>query len=149
MTGRAILQGLQFGRGEPPVLMKGVGISRQQEVTVFTIDLHQHPDHLLICLGGELDLDTSRTLRQQLSDMLQHAEFPFILDLSGLWFIDSSGLGVLLATARLPAERRPRIVLPEDGPVSRLFRTTRLDTLLGVYPSVDAALGCPVTRSAA
>jgi anti-sigma B factor antagonist len=117
---------------------------------VLTIDLHYRADHLLLCLSGELDLDSSVKFQQRLSELSEQEHRPVIIDLSGLHFVDSSGLGALVATIRLPAQRRPRIVLrPSDGSVSRLLRVTRVDSLLAVAPSVEAALGDLVAGSVA
>jgi anti-anti-sigma factor len=109
---------------------------------VLTVDLHLRADHLLLCLSGELDLETSAALRQRLTELSDQEQQPIVLDLSGLQFVDSSGLGALVGTLRLPEDRRPRIVLsPANGPIGRLLRITRADTLLPVYPSVESALG--------
>jgi anti-sigma B factor antagonist len=111
-----------------------------QEARVFTLDVHPEPDHLLLQVGGELDLHSKPMFRERLTELLQQARQPIIIDLSDLEFIDSSGLGVLLAIARLPEGSRPRVVVTRrDGPVRRLLRTTHLDILLDIYPSVEAA----------
>jgi anti-sigma B factor antagonist len=108
---------------------------------LFTLDVHSETDHLLLRLGGELDLHGRLAFRERLAELTQQARQPVVLDLSDLKFIDSSGLGALLAIIHVPEACRPRIVLDHvDGPVGRLLQTTRLDLLLGVHPSVEAAL---------
>jgi len=118
---------------------------------VFTLDVHHDSDHLLLRPRGELDLHSCQQFRDRLGDLVRQADRPIVLDLSDLQFIDSSGLGAMLTILRLPAERRPRVVLSaSNGPVGRLLRTTRLDMLLTVHPSVQAALASRVpARSAA
>lgn len=118
---------------------------------MLTLDVHHRADHLLLCLHGELDLESSPTFRDRLADLIENRRQPIVIDLSELRFVDSSGLAALVATLRLPEGQRPRVVLPSsDGAVSRVLRTTRLDTLLGVHLSVEAALAPPATaRSAA
>jgi anti-sigma B factor antagonist len=120
-----------------------------QEALVLTFDFYHRADHLVLSVSGELDLESSQPFRQRLADLTGQGQLPLLIDLSGLRFVDSSGLGALLATVRLPEERRPRIVLtPTDHPVNRLLRTTRMDSLLRVYPSVEAALGSAAVLSA-
>jgi anti-sigma B factor antagonist len=118
---------------------------------LLTLDVHHQADHLLIRLDGELDLESSRMFRDRLNDLRARADRPTVIDLSSLRFIDSSGLAALVATLRLPREHRPRVVLaPSDGPVNRVLRTTRLDLLLEISPSLEAALASPLAvRSAA
>ena len=121
-----------------------------QEALVLTFDLSQRADHLLLAVNGELDLESSLPFRQRLAELTGQGQLPLLIDLSGLRFVDSSGLGALLACVRLPEERQPRIVVTAtDHPVRRLLRTTRMDALLQVYPSAEAALGSTVVRSAA
>jgi anti-sigma B factor antagonist len=118
---------------------------------LFTLDVRPETDHLLLRLGGELDLHSRLAFRERLAELTQEARQPVVLDLSDLKFIDSSGLGALLGIIRVPEARRPRLVLARsDGPVGRVLRTTRLDLLLRVHPNVEAALAASaVTRSAA
>lgn len=53
----------------------------------------------VVSLRGELDISTSRQLDARLRSLLaQHKQV--VLDLSELSFIDSSGLAVLITTAR-------------------------------------------------
>lgn len=117
---------------------------------MLTLDLHQRADCLLLHAEGELDVETSGTFRQRLSDLVRQESLPIVVDLTGLQFVDSCGLGALVVTLRIPEEVRPRIVLqPDNGRIGRLLQTTRMDRLLPVYPSVEAALAAPVIRSAA
>jgi anti-sigma B factor antagonist len=108
---------------------------------VFTLDVHSELDHLLLRVGGELDLHSRLAFGERLTELMQQTRQPVVLDLSDLKFIDSSGLGALLAIIRMPEACRPRFVLARsDGPVGRLLRITRLDHLLDLHPSVKAAL---------
>jgi anti-sigma B factor antagonist len=117
---------------------------------VFTLDVDSKTDHLLLRVGGELDLHSRRAFRERLAELTDQARQPVVLDLSDLKFIDSSGLGALLGIIRLPESCRPRLVLERsDGPVGRLLRTTRLDLLLRVHPSVEAALAASAAAGSA
>lgn len=117
---------------------------------MLALDLHQRTDCLLLCASGDLDVETTASFRQRLSDLVSQQSLPVVVDLSGLQFVDSSGLGALVVTLRLPEAIRPRIVLePANGRISRLLHNTRIDLLLPVYPSVEAALEASSVRSAA
>jgi anti-sigma B factor antagonist len=117
---------------------------------VLTLDIHQRADYILLRASGVLDLETSVTFQRRLAEFVQQDRRPVVVDLSGLQFLDSSGLGALVITLRLPEGRRPRIVLePANRPVGRLLHAARMDQLLPIYPSVEAALAAPAARSAA
>lgn len=117
---------------------------------MFTLEVHSESDHLLLRIGGELDLHSRTAFVEGLTELQRQTPHLIVLDLSDLKFVDSSGLGALLAILRVPEESRPRLVLTRcDGPVRRVLRTTRLDLLLGVHSSVEAALAQPASVGSA
>lgn len=64
-----------------------------------------------------------------------------ILDLNHVQFIDSSGLGAIVAAMKnLGAERR-LILAGLTVTVEKVFRLTRMDTVFGVFSTVEQALG--------
>ena len=61
-----------------------------------------------------------------------------VLDLGQVDFIDSSGLGAIVAAMK---QLSPRLDLANlTAPVDRVFRLTRMDTVFRIYPSIDAAM---------
>jgi len=66
-------------------------------------------------VSGELDLVTSPALRQSVHDVVATGRHSIVLDLSGVVFCDSSGVGVLIAARRLMRSCRGRLRL--CGPV--------------------------------
>jgi anti-anti-sigma factor len=112
-----------------------------QEALVFTLNVHHDADYSHLRLQGELDLHTCHLFRDRLTELVHGAQSLLVLDLTELQFIDSSGLGALLILLRVPEAQRPRIVLaPSNRPVARLLRTTRIDLLLTIHPSLESAL---------
>jgi anti-sigma B factor antagonist len=80
-------------------------------------------------VAGQLDLATADDLADRLRDVLDARTGSIVLDLSGVDFIDSSGLSVLLGAV----DRHPgRIRL---GPASR--RVDRLLEVSGTRPMFD------------
>ncbi|MEU6243052.1 STAS domain-containing protein [Streptomyces sp. NPDC047024] len=70
---------------------------------------------LRVC--GELDLVTSPVLRQRVHDVVAEGHHSLVLDLSDVFFCDSSGVGVLIASRRLirSCQGRLRLILPDRG----------------------------------
>ncbi|MEU4151667.1 STAS domain-containing protein [Streptomyces sp. NPDC026659] len=70
---------------------------------------------LRVC--GELDLVTSPVLRQRVHDVVAEGHHRLVLDLSDVFFCDSSGVGVLIASRRLirSCQGRLRLILPDRG----------------------------------
>ncbi len=91
-------------------------------------------------LGGDVDVGSAQALRELLADAL--AEGPVVVDLSGVRFIDSSGIGLFVTAHRRAEEQGTRFSLaaPSEG-AARVLSLTRTDRLLTVHPSVVDALG--------
>jgi len=109
-----------------------------------TIDLTNEKDGAVqnFRLTGSLDVATSPTLRAALLESAEHEGHSLVVDLTLLDFIDSTGLGALIGAHRRASERKGslRIVAPE-GQILRLLRITGLLDVLGVYSSVESAIG--------
>jgi anti-anti-sigma factor len=69
-------------------------------------------------VSGELDLLTVPQLRDALSNAGDRSR-DLVLDFAGVSFVDSSGLGLLLATARATQERGAALVLRAPTPTVR------------------------------
>ncbi len=99
-------------------------------------------------VSGELDLVTSPVLRQRVHDVVAEGHHCLVLDLSEVFFCDSSGVGVLIAVRRLirSCQGRLRLVLPARGAadgshVNRVLGALGVRRLFDVYGDLDAALG--------
>lgn len=62
-----------------------------------------------------------------------------ILDLSSVTFIDSSGLGAIVAVMKQLGEGRQLDLAGLTPMVEKVFRLTRMDTIFTLYPSLDDA----------
>ena len=96
----------------------------------------------LITVQGELDLSTAPQLRAELFTAIREGASGLIVDLDECPFIDSTGLGVLCHAARRmrgPDGRSAVVVVSGQQQVERVFRLTRVDTLVPLFSSADAA----------
>ncbi len=63
-----------------------------------------------------------------------------VLDLERVQFIDSSGLGAIIAVMKLLAPER-RLDLADLAPiVAKVFRLTRMDSVFAIHVDADAAV---------
>lgn len=67
-----------------------------------------------------------------------------ILDLGKVDFIDSSGLGAIIAVMKALAERQRLDLAALEPAVDKVFRLTRMDTIFRIFDSVEDALAHPV-----
>jgi anti-sigma B factor antagonist len=95
----------------------------------------------VVSVMGEVDRATAPALQQTLLSATGDRAGEAIVDLTSCSFLDSRGLGVLVATrARLArSNRRLALVLPKQS-VLRIFQITQFDELFEIYPSLRAAV---------
>ncbi|MDH6218313.1 STAS domain-containing protein [Streptomyces pseudovenezuelae] len=115
-------------------------------VAFYVIDGEQG-DWTVLQVSGELDLVTSPALRQRVHDAVAEGRHSLVLDLSDVFFCDSSGVGVLIASRRLirSCQGSLRLILPargaDDGShVNRVLGALGVRRLFDVYPDVEAAV---------
>jgi anti-anti-sigma factor len=97
--------------------------------------------HTVVELSGEADLNDSGALRDLIAVESGDLTGTLILDVSGLRFMDSSVLHVILVAARSMAGQGGVLALaaPTEA-VRRILSLTGADQLLPVYDSVAEAL---------
>ena len=94
-----------------------------------------------MAVGGEVDVHTAAQLRAALDAEIAAGHTRIVLDLDGVGFLDSTGLGVLVGRLKLVRNQSGwlRIVCSSDR-VLRVFRITRLDKVFGIHASVADAV---------
>lgn len=90
---------------------------------------------------GELDMASAPRLRQELMALASAGRTAVVLDLAGVDFMDSTGLGVILgALKRLRAAGGDLTLARAEPQVAKVFEITRLDDILTLHPTIDAAV---------
>lgn len=98
-------------------------------------------ERLLVGLDGELDHFCAQSVRRELDSLLQDPTIrQLILDFSGLTFMDSSGIGVILGRYRLLRERGGAVaVIHMNAHVSRIFHMSGMDRVIHQLDKVQEA----------
>ena len=106
------------------------------------VDPDVAPGTVLVRAAGELDVFTTPLLRDALLRLPLESLSAVVVDLAGLTFMDSSGLGVLVAAQKKlrPGGGSLRVVCG-GGPVLRMLEITGLLGTIAVFATVDEALG--------
>ena len=66
-----------------------------------------------------------------------------VLDLSDVEFIDSSGLGAIVAAMKQLGGNRMLDLAGLNPTVEKVFRLTRMDTVFRLFPTLDEAMAAP------
>jgi len=93
-----------------------------------------------IAVQGEVDVYTSPRLKQAIVEAIDAGCVNVVVDLEGVGFIDSSGLGVLVSGLRRVKEHDGtlRLVCTHDG-IIKIFRITGLDKVFPLFSSPEEA----------
>ncbi len=95
----------------------------------------------VVDVRGEIHVSTASEFSRRLGGALERGRRLVVLDLTGVEFIDSTGMGVLLGGLRDVSRRGGRLVLALANPtVLRLFEITRLDDTFDIVPTREEAL---------
>jgi anti-sigma B factor antagonist len=96
----------------------------------------------LVAPSGEIDAYTAPKLGRRLLTLVDQGKTGVVVDLSGVTFLDSTALGVLLNAVRQLSSRRGQLILvcPSER-VQRPFQITGLAERLSITGSREEALG--------
>jgi anti-sigma B factor antagonist len=99
------------------------------------------PTTLLIAVKGEIHSTTAPEFSERLNDAISRGNTAVVLDLTGVEFIDSTGLSVLLNGLRRITRARGRMVIACANPtVLRLYEIPTLDSTYEHQPNSDVAI---------
>ncbi|WP_113911399.1 STAS domain-containing protein [Roseovarius dicentrarchi] len=100
-----------------------------------TSHIGQH--HLITVNAPRIDAAQAIAFKDAMRAATADATDPVVLDLGQVQFIDSSGLGAIVAAFKLlgPGRRMDLACLTPD--VAKVFRLTRMDTIFAIHPSLE------------
>jgi anti-sigma B factor antagonist len=98
-------------------------------------------DRTVVAVAGEIDVYTAPRLREQLVELVNGGSYHLVIDLEGVEFLDSTGLGVLVGgLKRVRAhDGSLRLVCTQER-ILKIFRITGLTKVFSIHDTVDAAV---------
>lgn len=95
----------------------------------------------VISISGELDLYTAPRLKEELLAAIDDGVLKIVVDMSGVHFIDSSALGVLIGgVKRLKPDGGGMVLVSIDENVNWIFRITGLNNVFDIFSTRDEAI---------
>ena len=107
------------------------------------IEVLKHGRINIVEISGKLIIGTGDVLiRSKLQEMLDDGERFFVFDMTDVSYMDSAGLGAMVACAKRAGERNGvlKIVTLPQGKADVLFNVTGLNRVFEVFGDRDAAL---------
>ena len=107
-----------------------------------TLRIRQRGTVVLAAVEGEVDLSNRDRLTAELTKSVANSATGLMLDLSGLEFLDSSGVHMLYDLAERLANRQQRyaVVLPLNRPPRRAIELSGVDPAGWLYADTASAL---------
>lgn len=94
----------------------------------------------VISIEGEIDLASSPELRRLLRAHADAKQAALVLDFAAVQYVDSSGLATLVEYLRDAAAYGGRLAVASPSQrVRSVFELVRLDSLIPLHPSLEAA----------
>ena len=95
----------------------------------------------ILACQGRMDAQVSDLLKERILELLDKGATDLVLDLEGLEFLDSSGLGALVSCLRRIKEKKGEIKLAGLRPeVRSIFDITRVSRLFHICENVPDAV---------
>jgi len=94
----------------------------------------------LFRLTGLLDAFSEPTFRKVMGNYVTQGPSNLILDLSGIDFVDSSGLGALVQLVKKAKDAQGSLQIIANPRVMQTVKLVRLEKFLSIQPSVDEAI---------
>lgn len=104
------------------------------------LDVTENNGVSVLTVRGEVDVYTAPTLRERLVGMAEKGQYRIIVDLEGVDFLDSTGLGVLVGgLKRLRSHDGDLQLVCTQHRILKVFEITGLTKVFSIFDSVSAA----------
>lgn len=97
--------------------------------------------HTVVRVVGEVDLDTAQRLRERLIGLVTDGQYRLVVDLEGVEFLDSFGLGVLVGgRKRVLSHAGSFTLVCTQESLLKVFHITGLSSVFPIHASVEEAV---------
>ena len=109
-------------------------------MTTLSLETREEGDQVRIALAGELDLSSALTFDEEVRRAEERQPKTLVIDLSGLRFLDSTGLRLIMSAQARARKRGMRLAIVEGGDaVKRIFRLAGVNRRLDIVSEAPAA----------
>jgi anti-sigma B factor antagonist len=124
--------------GAAPPLNQGAGGPEKSPALTVRIETSANGSSV-VALAGELDLSTIPRMEPALLEQIRQRT-AVLVDLTGLSFIDSSGIGVLIQAFRESNGNPMHVVVGPGSQVEQVFQITGVNDAFPVFDDRELAL---------
>ncbi|MCU0826771.1 MAG: STAS domain-containing protein [Tabrizicola sp.] len=91
-------------------------------------------------IEDRIDAATAIQFKERMRDITAGGTQRVVLDLARVQFLDSSGLGAIVAVKKLLGPDRVLELSGLTPTVEKVFRLTRMDSVFTIHPTLEAAV---------
>lgn len=96
---------------------------------------------IVLGIGGKINTEASEDLFKKMIDLIDNGARHLLLDLSGVDYVNSSGLRILLTVAKRMTDLNGKIVVADVAElIYQVLQVSGCISHIGVYPSREEAL---------
>lgn len=104
------------------------------------LDVRTVDSHSVVDVKGEIDVYTAPKLREKLIELVSDGSYNVVVNLEGVDFLDSTGLGVLVgALKRVKAHDGSLSLVCTQDKILKIFKITGLTKVFPIHDSVEDA----------
>ena len=108
------------------------------------LDVEGRNKFAVLSVRGEVDVYTAPKFRERLIELVGEGKHHIVVDLEGVDFLDSTGLGVLVGgLKRVRSHNGDLVLVCTQSRILKVFEITGLTKVFSIYDSVDAATATP------
>ena len=105
------------------------------------LDTEEHNGFTVLAVQGEVDVYTAPQLREQLISLVDAGKRNIVVNLEGVEFLDSTGLGVLVGgLKRVRSAGGDLSLVCTQRRILKVLEITGLTKVFSIHDSVDAAV---------
>jgi anti-sigma B factor antagonist len=106
-----------------------------------TISTREAGGRTVVSVAGEIDVYTAPRLREEITELVAAGTYDLVIDMSGVEFLDSTGLGVLVGGLKKVRahEGSLQLVCNQDR-LLKIFRITGLAKVFVIHDTAEDAL---------
>ncbi len=108
------------------------------DLTLATRDVN---DRIVVDVSGEIDVYTAPKLRDKITELVGDGVYDLVIDLEGVEFLDSTGLGVLVGgLKKVRAHDGSLSLVCTQDRLLKIFQITGLSKVFAIHETAEAAL---------
>jgi anti-sigma B factor antagonist len=121
--------------------MRGRLLIVLEELVDLSLSTRTEGGRTVVEVVGEIDVYTAPKLREQLTELVDSGRYDIVVDMAGVEFLDSTGLGVLVGGLKRVRmhDGAIRLVCTQER-ILKIFRITGLTKVFPIYGSADEAV---------